>query len=181
VSERTPELDEFLSRYEADHNEWWRIECGHHMNLFDMAVERMKAAEDATARFGIPLYAMLDLWMALGGDPTEFDRWSEEPEMYPVEMWSFLLAAVRGDDLTVNHNPPPGRLLDVVNARAGSVDPEGEWPPGHSFIPGAAPAGLPARPSVCPTCGSDDPRHRNIIRNEGRSRLRWHSMTCPSD
>jgi hypothetical protein len=41
----TPPLDEFLARYEFDDNEWWRMAPGHHLNLFDEAVERMQRAE----------------------------------------------------------------------------------------------------------------------------------------
>lgn len=45
VPDVSPPLDEFLKRYEHDDNEWWRIPCGDHQNLFDEAVERMQAAE----------------------------------------------------------------------------------------------------------------------------------------
>jgi hypothetical protein len=53
--EVTPPLDDFIRDYEADGNLWWRTDCGHHQNLFEAAVERMKAAEvqvdrEATAR-----------------------------------------------------------------------------------------------------------------------------------
>ena len=41
----TPPLDAFLGRYEQDDNEWWMLSCGHHMNLFDEAVDRMRTAE----------------------------------------------------------------------------------------------------------------------------------------
>lgn len=41
----SPSLDEFLERYEYDDNEWWRLACGHHQNLFEEAVSRMQAAE----------------------------------------------------------------------------------------------------------------------------------------
>lgn len=40
--EVTPPLDEFLSRYAEDDNEWWRLSCGHHQNLFEEAVERIE-------------------------------------------------------------------------------------------------------------------------------------------
>lgn len=45
VMDKTPPLDDFLAAYDADDNEWWRINCGHHQNLFEAAVERMHAAE----------------------------------------------------------------------------------------------------------------------------------------
>ena len=41
----TAPLDDFLAAYDTDDNWWWRISCGHHMNLFDAAVERMREAE----------------------------------------------------------------------------------------------------------------------------------------
>jgi hypothetical protein len=41
----TPSLDDFLAAYEADDNEWWRAACGDHQNWFEMAVDRMQAAE----------------------------------------------------------------------------------------------------------------------------------------
>lgn len=43
--EQTPPLDEFLERFVADDNEWWRLDCGHHLNLFEAAVERMRELE----------------------------------------------------------------------------------------------------------------------------------------
>jgi len=42
----TADLDEFLEDYADDDNLWWRIECGHHMNLFDAAVERIQQTEE---------------------------------------------------------------------------------------------------------------------------------------
>lgn len=49
MGDPTPPLDEFLLRYDVDDNEWWRMDSGHHMNLFDEAVERMQAAEERLA------------------------------------------------------------------------------------------------------------------------------------
>jgi hypothetical protein len=40
----TAPLDEFLAAYLDDDNWWWRISCGHHMNLFDEAIERIDLA-----------------------------------------------------------------------------------------------------------------------------------------
>jgi hypothetical protein len=37
----TPPLGSFLRAYAEDDNEWWRLSCGHHLNLFDAAVEQM--------------------------------------------------------------------------------------------------------------------------------------------
>lgn len=45
VPDVTPKLDDFLAEYEQDDNCWWRLACGHHMNLFDEAVSRMQQAE----------------------------------------------------------------------------------------------------------------------------------------
>lgn len=45
----TPPLDEFLRLYEEDDNIWWRTGCGHHLNLFDAACERLDDAEMVAA------------------------------------------------------------------------------------------------------------------------------------
>lgn len=49
-NEPTWDLDRFLVAYDADDNEWWRIACGHHLNLFEEAVDRMLIAEAALAQ-----------------------------------------------------------------------------------------------------------------------------------
>lgn len=41
----TPPLNDFLAAYGEDDNWWWRIECGHHRNLFDMALDRIDELE----------------------------------------------------------------------------------------------------------------------------------------
>jgi len=43
----TAPLEEFIVAYFEDDNIWWRIDCGHHMNLFDAAVERIRELEEA--------------------------------------------------------------------------------------------------------------------------------------
>jgi hypothetical protein len=45
VPDVSPPLDEFLKRFHEDDNEWWRVPCGDHLNLFEEAVSRMEAAE----------------------------------------------------------------------------------------------------------------------------------------
>lgn len=40
----TPSLDAFLVAYAADDNEWWRLDCGDHQNLFDEAIDRLNAS-----------------------------------------------------------------------------------------------------------------------------------------
>jgi hypothetical protein len=45
VPDVTPNLDDFLREYDQDDNCWWRMACGHHLNLFEEAVERMRQAE----------------------------------------------------------------------------------------------------------------------------------------
>ena len=46
---QTPPLDEFNVMYDEDDNVWWRIGCGHHMNLYDAAVERYQTGEHVFA------------------------------------------------------------------------------------------------------------------------------------
>ena len=41
----TSDLDTFLAAMAVDDNEWWRVSCGDHLNLFEDAVDRMKEAE----------------------------------------------------------------------------------------------------------------------------------------
>jgi hypothetical protein len=91
----------------------------------DAEVQRLEAERDAAlARVeeakGIPPYAMLDVWMALGGDPLAFDRMWAEDRRSPPETWAQLLAAIRGDRETLarDTNPPAGpefeRLLSAA-------------------------------------------------------------------
>jgi hypothetical protein len=54
MADVTPPLDDFLREYEADNNTWWRTDCGHHMNLFEAAVDRMRRAERLLSRLVIP-------------------------------------------------------------------------------------------------------------------------------
>ena len=39
--EGTPGLDEFLVHYRSDDNIWWMVSCGHHLNLFESAIEEI--------------------------------------------------------------------------------------------------------------------------------------------
>lgn len=43
----TAPLDEFIAAYGDDDNLWWSIDCGHHQNLFEAALEAL-AEYDAT-------------------------------------------------------------------------------------------------------------------------------------
>lgn len=54
MTDVTPPLDDFLREFEADSNTWWRIDCGHHLNLFEAAVERMQQAERLLSRLIVP-------------------------------------------------------------------------------------------------------------------------------
>lgn len=62
----------------------------------------------------IPRDAMLDVWQALGGDPFLFEQWVDEPNRTPADAWAQLLAAIRDDDMSGDHNPEPGLSLDLV-------------------------------------------------------------------
>lgn len=46
ADEPTPALANFLERYVEDDNEWWRLDAGHHQNLFDAAVSEMQFQGD---------------------------------------------------------------------------------------------------------------------------------------
>lgn len=46
----TPPVDAFLEAYNAADNIWWMIECGHHQNLFEAAVDERDALRAEVAR-----------------------------------------------------------------------------------------------------------------------------------
>lgn len=46
MSDATMPLDEFRKRFEEDDNEWWRLQPGDMLNLFDAAVDRIEAVEE---------------------------------------------------------------------------------------------------------------------------------------
>ncbi len=70
-----------------------------------------------------PAYAMLDVWMALGGDPLAFDRMWAEPRRTPADTWAQLMALIRGNlaSMLKDSNPPIGpefeRLLLLNDGR----------------------------------------------------------------
>lgn len=65
----TPPLDDFLAVYNDDDNEWWRIECGHHMNLFEAAVDERDEAREAYTRLKNRLVGLVTTVMgAIGGE-----------------------------------------------------------------------------------------------------------------
>jgi hypothetical protein len=45
----TAPLAEFLEAYNDDNNWWWQISCGHHMNLFDAAVDEIERLKEEIA------------------------------------------------------------------------------------------------------------------------------------
>lgn len=66
-------------------------------------------------------YLLLDVWMALGGESQDFERWMDEPRRTHADAWAQLLAAIRGDLMPGDTNPPPGEILALVWNRAMSV------------------------------------------------------------
>lgn len=46
----TAPLDAFVSVHDADRSLWWRVPCGHHLNLFDEACTELDAARLEVAR-----------------------------------------------------------------------------------------------------------------------------------
>ena len=77
-------------------------------------IEALRAALATQPEPGIPIYAMLDVWMALGGDPAAFDRMWAEPHRTPADTWAQLMAAVgqRLGSLAADTNPPIGPEFD---------------------------------------------------------------------
>lgn len=68
------------------------------------------------AEFPTPRYHMLDIWLALGGDPAVFEEWMDDPRRTPADAWAQLMAAIRGDlaGLMADTNPPADQLADLV-------------------------------------------------------------------
>jgi len=67
----------------------------------------------------IPEYALLDVWMALGGESEAFTHWrfNEDRRRTMADSWAQLMAAVRGDwTMEGDTNPPPGSLLLLAPA-----------------------------------------------------------------
>lgn len=48
----TPSLEEWAELEKEDPQLWWRIECGHHLNLFEAALDRIEELEAALAERG---------------------------------------------------------------------------------------------------------------------------------
>jgi hypothetical protein len=63
--------------------------------------------------FPIPRYAMLDVWIALGGDSLDFETWIDAPKRTPADAWAQLMGAVGGHipSLLADTNPPADELL----------------------------------------------------------------------
>lgn len=61
--------------------------------------------------FWVPRHALLDVWMSLGGGSQVFEDWMSEPKRTPADAWAQLMAAIRGDLMTGDHNPEPGDAL----------------------------------------------------------------------
>ena len=83
-------------------------------------------------------FELLDLWIALGGDPLVFETWMAEPRRTIEDAWAQLVAAVAGDlvALMADTNPPAGELLALVNAdprggEAGRSRSDGSQPSNH--------------------------------------------------
>jgi hypothetical protein len=44
----TAPLDDFITAMKWDDNWWWRISSGHHLNLFEAAIDRMTTTQKET-------------------------------------------------------------------------------------------------------------------------------------
>lgn len=73
----------------------------------------------------IPRYAMLDVWVALGGRPRAFERMMSEPRRTPADTWSQLLAVVNDRGHTTfegDTNPPPGPEFERLVTNLAAAD-----------------------------------------------------------
>ncbi len=61
----------------------------------------------------IPRYALLDVWVALGGEGARFEKWADSRSI--ADGWAQLMAAAAGrwPDLFEDTNPSAGELLDL--------------------------------------------------------------------
>jgi len=86
----------------------------------------LRAALATQPEPGIPIYAMLDVWMALGGDPAAFDRMWAEPHRTPADTWAQLMAAAgqRLGSLAADTNPPIGPEFDRLIFPAAEREPQ---------------------------------------------------------
>jgi hypothetical protein len=68
------------------------------------------------SQHGIPAYAMLDVWMALGGTFESFDRMWGEDGRTPADTWAQLMCVVRRDFQTLakDTNPPMGPEFEAL-------------------------------------------------------------------
>ena len=74
------------------------------------------------SQFRVERLAMLEVWMALGGESQPFERWMENRTF--VDAWHQLLAAIGGDiaGLVEDSNPPAGELLDLLLVDPGAFN-----------------------------------------------------------
>jgi hypothetical protein len=74
---------------------------------------------------------MLDVWVALGGEPAAFYRMWDEDRRTPADTWAQLMAVVgqRLGSLAADTNPPAGPEFDrlIFPGVAGSATPTAEW------------------------------------------------------
>lgn len=69
----------------------------------------------------IPRYAMLDVWMAVGKDSTEFDAWADEQGY--AEAWAWLCSEIRKSDVRCQ---AAVRRLDRSDKKAAAANKECE-------------------------------------------------------
>jgi len=74
--------------------------------------------------YGVPRFAMLDIWMSLGGDSQDFEDWANDPNRFPADAWAQLCAAVASnvDALEADTNPPAGDTLLALAKRRAEID-----------------------------------------------------------
>lgn len=68
--------------------------------------------------FPVDAAYMLDVWMALGVPPSEFEAWYNHPKRTPADAWAQLLQAIRDPSkLNEDSNPPAGTLAEWLEPR----------------------------------------------------------------
>jgi hypothetical protein len=83
----TAPLADFLEAWEADDNLWWRLAAGHHLNLFEAAIEKLDEATQANDEYEALLdrlsQILTETAAALKGEPgpLRMHDWSDLPEV----------------------------------------------------------------------------------------------------
>ncbi len=133
------EDDERAKRDESD--DWdAKLPTDHEVYLANadavLAVLPAPPIDEGAGPSGPPWCLALDVWMELGGEPEDFDRWAhhEDERRGWGDAWAQICAAVGGSRMEGDTNPPPGTILDLPSYQwvreSPTPPPVPPWPDG---------------------------------------------------